>query len=275
MKKILSREKYDYKNVKYNRLETDFEDCCHLSDSDELSSEPRNGFELKNRQNAGHDKSHSLVEYINYEVKPDESLRTIALRYGCSVSTIKRINHLMSDHEFYALRNIKLPVKKFGILSDVLVHQINSQSQADGVPEGEGEEERLRSSQETTPSNGSLTVNIGISQHLSHTDTESAFRFLTHLDEDLKKIRQSTESVIESSNIDNLNAIQNPIPRDCYDSVPPEKSSAFFTCDESDYGINWFNLLILAFVLCFLVPIFYVIYISEHTSHNSTDVHTH
>ena len=273
MQNILKRDKsVNYKSIKYNKLKNDLEGTCRWSDSDEStvsSSEPHNRFELKNKRR----QSEPLSEYISYEVKPDESLRSIALRYGCSVSAIKRINNLISDHEFYALRVIKLPIKKYGILSDVLVHQINSQSQTDETTEckiKDREEDRYGTNSRNG-SNGSLTVNIGISQHLSHTDSDSAFKFLTHMDEDLKKIRQSTKTVIESSDIDILNQIQ--ILRDCDNSnmsqsLPTQKRSAFFTCDESDYGINWFNLLILAFVLCFLVPIIYVVYISE--SHNNT-----
>jgi LysM repeat protein len=228
----------------------------------------------KNRQDFELTKSDSLIDYINYQIKESDSLQSIALRYGCSVSKIKQINHLMTDQEFYGLRVVKLPVKKFGILSDVLVHQVNNSSQLDSDHNSSNlididfNELDLQK-----PRTNSLTVNIGISQHLNRTNSEDAFKFLNHMDEDLKKIRESTKTVIESSNVKNL--VESTVRESDYSIFESTKlkNSAFFSCDESDYGINWFNLLLLAFVLLILVPFIYVLYISE--SHNNTISNVH
>jgi hypothetical protein len=248
-----------------------------------------NFFELKNRNNYQNNglscdenykqdfeltKSDSLIDYINYQICESDSLQSIALRYGCSVSKIKQINHLMTDQEFYGLRVVKLPVKKFGILSDVLVHQVNNSSQLDSDHNSSNLIDiDFNESDLQKPRTNSLTVNIGISQHLNRTNSEDAFKFLNHMDEDLKKIRESTKTVIESSNVKNL--VENTVRESDYSIVESTKlkNSAFFSCDESDYGINWFNLLLLAFVVLILVPFVYVLYISE--SHNNTISNVH
>jgi len=203
----------------------------------------------------------------SYSASSDDKSQVVSStirQISTNVSQIKQMNHLMSDQEFYGLRVLKLPAKKYGILSDVLVHQINSQqchpSLADNTP---------------------LTVNIGISQHLSHTSADNGLKFLSHMDEDLRRLRQSTETVIQRSAIDNL---EQKLSASCdanevqvVDGKQSVNRSAFLSCDESDYGINWCNLLLLAFVLCFISPIVYVIYISESNhNHNTTDsVHNH
>jgi LysM repeat protein len=248
-----------------------------------------NCFELKNRNNYQKNelscdenyrqdfeltKSGSLIDFINYEIKESDSLQSIALRYGCSVSKIKQINHLMTDQEFYGLRVVKLPIKKFGILSDVLVHQVNNSSHLDSDHNSSNLIDiHFNDSDFQKPRTNSLTVNIGISQHLNGTNSEDAFKFLNHMDEDLKKIRESTKTVIESSNVKNL--VENTVRESDYSILGSTKlkNSAFFSCDESDYGINWFNLLLLAFVVLILVPFIYVLYISE--SHNNTISNVH
>src|SRR5882757_3260295 len=112
MKSVIKKDINDYKSVKYKKL-YDFEDnSCDESDNQSLNEYSRNEFKLKNRQHLKtRNENQSLIEYINYEIKPNETLLAIALRYGCSVAAIKRINHLITDHEFYGLRVIKLPVK--------------------------------------------------------------------------------------------------------------------------------------------------------------------
>jgi len=210
-------------------------------------------FELKQRihgtetvKTGGNASNQSLIDYIDYEIQPNDTLASIALRYHCSVAKIKQINHMISEQDFYGLRVIKVPINKYGVLTDIFKHQQNTKTQ--------------------------LTVNIGISQHMSNSNSEDAFKFLRDMDNDLKAIRESTKSVIETSNVDSfLNKVNDNSGYRTAQQNTCYKTSAFFSCDESDYGINWYKLLILAFVLCFLVPIIYVIYLNQSNDH----LHTH
>ncbi|XP_054159602.1 lysM and putative peptidoglycan-binding domain-containing protein 3-like [Oppia nitens] len=265
------RSQNDYKSVKYERLS----DPTAITANDDEDQT----FELKNRQRVSPKRSQteaeSLVEYIPYWVQSGDTLRAIALRYGCSVSQIKQINHIMSDHEFYGLRTVRLPVKKYGILSDVLVHQIHSQLTTADPNDSSKHLDDDHMSSSSDGNSSSLTVNIGISQHLGpNNGTKLENKFLSHMDEDLKRIRESTQTVIESSDITNLEQSL-AVDENVIQFIGQKKSQrSAFSCDESDYGINWCNLLLLAFVVCFLLPVIYVIYHSETHSeinnHNNT-----
>lgn len=69
------------------------------------------------------------IELVEYCIKPNDSLLSISLSCNCSVEELKRVNRLINDREFYGLRFIKIPVRKYGLLSEVLIHQLNKTSQ--------------------------------------------------------------------------------------------------------------------------------------------------
>ncbi|XP_032829647.2 uncharacterized protein LOC116953499 [Petromyzon marinus] len=60
------------------------------------------------------------VVFLEREVREGDSLVTFALQYGCSVSDIKRANNLMSEQGMYALRSVRIPVRRHGLLTDAV-----------------------------------------------------------------------------------------------------------------------------------------------------------
>ncbi|KAG7202986.1 hypothetical protein KM043_010118 [Ampulex compressa] len=75
-----------------------------------------------------HRKTTSLpqkVEVINVQLKPDDTLQALALRYHCTISELKRINKIHKENEIYARRNIKVPVQPFSILSETMENEQN------------------------------------------------------------------------------------------------------------------------------------------------------
>lgn len=68
----------------------------------------------------------SNIEYTLYDIKPEDSLQSICLKYACPLNQVKRLNGLMTDQEFYGLRRIKLPLGKLGLLEDMLKSQQNN-----------------------------------------------------------------------------------------------------------------------------------------------------
>lgn len=226
-----------YKKAKLRRNKTDNENVYFFNESDE-DDDSKDSFILKNRNDSS---SCSIqkekIEYLIYEIKPTDTIQSVALKFNCSISSIKRCNNLISDQEFHGLKHVKLPMKKHGILTEALYQQSN-----------------VNSTDDLTNSNP-ITVNLGIRQHIEDNRQNDVTKFLSEMDKDLQRICQSTKSVIESSNINKSNEDFSG-----YKIVTKTKRKV---CDETDYGINLPTLLIIAFIICFLIPVIYIIYFSE------------
>ena len=81
-------------------------------------------YELKQRSNVidsiktTKSTKNDSIELVEYLIKPNDTLLSISLNCNCSVEELKRVNKLMNDQEFYGLRIIKIPVHKYGLLSE-------------------------------------------------------------------------------------------------------------------------------------------------------------
>lgn len=87
----------------------------------------KDDYELRNLKSSpnGFNKTRDLisepvVEFTHYDIQPGDSLQSICLRFACPLNQVKRFNGLMNDQDFHALRTIKLPLGKFGLLDDYL-----------------------------------------------------------------------------------------------------------------------------------------------------------
>lgn len=67
-----------------------------------------------------HHPSPSPVDYIIYNIQPGDTLHNLSVKYSCPVASIKRLNNLWTDQEFYGLTRIKLPVGKLRLLADLI-----------------------------------------------------------------------------------------------------------------------------------------------------------
>ncbi|XP_048360478.1 lysM and putative peptidoglycan-binding domain-containing protein 3 isoform X2 [Sphaerodactylus townsendi] len=92
------------------------------SDSDVLEDETE-VYELrprgreKVRQSSTRERTDDVI-FITKDIQEGDTLNAIALQYCCSVADIKRLNNLITDQDFFALRSIKIPVKKFSVLTE-------------------------------------------------------------------------------------------------------------------------------------------------------------
>ncbi|XP_078097632.1 lysM and putative peptidoglycan-binding domain-containing protein 4 isoform X2 [Mustelus asterias] len=91
--------------------------------SDESSDEDKDSIELRPRgrecqwPSVTEGKSNNTV-FLVREVVDGDNLNTFALQYGCSVADLKRVNHLIREQDFFALKTIKIPVKKHSLLTE-------------------------------------------------------------------------------------------------------------------------------------------------------------
>ena len=49
-------------------------------------------------------------------IKPSDTLLSISIKYNVPIAELKRVNNILKDQEFYALRKMKIPVQPFSLL---------------------------------------------------------------------------------------------------------------------------------------------------------------
>lgn len=68
--------------------------------------------------------------YIEYELDPTkDSLHTLSMQFGVSISDLKRINSLINDRDIYALKTVKIPVKPNSIHTEKYSSQLKYSDQ--------------------------------------------------------------------------------------------------------------------------------------------------
>ncbi|XP_048886492.1 lysM and putative peptidoglycan-binding domain-containing protein 4 [Brienomyrus brachyistius] len=148
-----------------------------------------------------------------------DSLNKLALQYGCKVADIKQLNNLIREQDLYALKSIRIPVKKHGLLTELNNELIYMHP-----------ESHLPSSQGTA------------APHLpDYTD------FLKEIDRDIERLIQTTDS-------------QDEVPSSG-PGVPQQTSGAGSSHSHgADWGIQWWNAVVLMLLIGVILPLFYVVY---------------
>lgn len=243
-----------------------------------------NTFELKNRHSkerrpleSGGDTSTELqnvnkIDFIYHTIKPNETLQGIALKYNCTVSKLRLHNHLMSDNTFHGLTVLKIPVVRNGLLKEQLTSEQSTSAGEQQRTEFVDDLVDLSDGGSSIPK--TQVIKIGISNYLNSNSSDDYRKFLNHLGEDFKEIRKSIQVKMEDASISAPLPIQvdgdHTVAINSTSAPPKASSSAFLSCDGSDFGIHWRYLIILLIFVCFLVPS-YVLFNLEH--HNSTSSH--
>nr|KAF6441336.1 LysM domain containing 3 [Rousettus aegyptiacus] len=135
----------------------------------------------KIRRSTSRDRLDDII-VLTKDIQEGDTLNAIALQYCCTVADIKRVNNLISDQDFFALRSIKIPVKKFSSLTETLYppkgRQASRPLSVQFVPE----------QQEILSPNDSLS------------SSESAGSFLKEVDRDIEQIVKCTDTKRENLN---------------------------------------------------------------------------
>lgn len=146
-------------------------------------------------------------QFVETEIQPNETLQTLSLKYNIPIAEIKRINNILNENEFFALKRIKLPVKPLSLLSDLIpgVHSeqnkrsngwyvdhfssASSGAVSSPVSESEGESSNTGEVRLSTVSIGGTVFGGG------NPNTRRAKKFLKSMDKDLAKIRRKQEAL--------------------------------------------------------------------------------
>ncbi|NXJ06565.1 LYSM3 protein, partial [Odontophorus gujanensis] len=179
-----------------------------------------------------------------------ESMNPCYLNYFFfQVADIKRVNNLINDQDFFALRSIKIPVKKFSVLTETHIS-----------PKGRTALRPAHCSpevQEAAPSD-------------KFTASETAGNFLREVDRDIEEIVKCNDTKRE-----NLNEVVSALAAQqvCFETDGRSKK-----CKDpyygADWGIGWWTAVVIMLIIGIVTPVFYLLYyevlVKADVSHHST-----
>ena len=148
---------------------------------------------------------------IECDIQPSDSLKTLSLKYNIPVSELKRVNNIINEAEFFALKRIKIPVKPTSFLTDLLpgVHSEESKNNNGWLVD------LSKGSPNQISSDFSSRVSSGYSSPYSEPDTDNVRanllfheskdkkkvkRFLKDMDKDLDRIKERNSEIVNTSN---------------------------------------------------------------------------
>uniref|UniRef100_UPI00398ECA39 lysM and putative peptidoglycan-binding domain-containing protein 4 n=1 Tax=Pristiophorus japonicus TaxID=55135 RepID=UPI00398ECA39 len=215
--------------------------------SDESSDEDKDSIELRPRgrecpwPSVTEEKSNSTVLLVR-EVVDGDNLNTFALQYGCSVADLKRVNNLIREQDFFALKTIKIPVKKHSLLTEA--HEEAKRRQAFSA------KSRTATYAEASPAED------------QGTDENKLSEYFEEIDKDIEKIIQSTDQC--KDRLEEVVYCQTPNGFNS-DALPPKDAH-----HGADWGIRWWNAVVIMLLVGIIVPIFYVVYFKIQETENPT-----
>ncbi|XP_043565017.1 lysM and putative peptidoglycan-binding domain-containing protein 3 [Chiloscyllium plagiosum] len=221
----------------------------------ELSEEDTECFELrprgkeKIRRTTSKDRLDDIV-YLIWEIQEGDTLNALALQYCCTVADIKRVNNLIKDQDFFALRSVKIPVKKITLLGDThspaksrLVSRPALESNAQFQDSNTGEDS---------------------------SSSENADNFLREVDKDIERIVKSNDTTKEHLNEVVSSLTTQPFYQAADRKILPRKDPHY----GADWGMRWWNAVMIMLVVGIVTPVFYLLYyevlVKVETSHHST-----
>ncbi|NXP04324.1 LYSM3 protein, partial [Thinocorus orbignyianus] len=207
----------------------------------------------KVRRSASRDRLDDIV-LLARDIREGDTLNAIALQYCCSVADIKRVNNLINDQDFFALRSVKIPVKKFSLLTET-----------HASPKGRPALRPAQSSLEAQET--SLLDNFSAN--------ETAGSFLREVDRDIEEIVKCNDT-----KRDNLNEVVSALAAQQSSFEPDGKTKK--SKDPyygADWGIGWWTAVVIMLIIGIVTPVFYLLYyevlVKADVSHHSTMESSH
>ncbi|XP_048360477.1 lysM and putative peptidoglycan-binding domain-containing protein 3 isoform X1 [Sphaerodactylus townsendi] len=224
------------------------------SDSDVLEDETE-VYELrprgreKVRQSSTRERTDDVI-FITKDIQEGDTLNAIALQYCCSVADIKRLNNLITDQDFFALRSIKIPVKKFSVLTETHCF--------------------TKSRQVSRSASTSHSADFPDATHTLENTTETVGNFLKVVDRDIEQIVKCNATKRENLN-EVVSALSTQQPSFEAEGKPIKRKDPYYG---ADWGIGWWTAVVIMVVVGIVTPVFYLLYYEilakADVSHHST-----
>ncbi|XP_011876188.1 PREDICTED: lysM and putative peptidoglycan-binding domain-containing protein 4 isoform X1 [Vollenhovia emeryi] len=213
--------------------------------SDEESSADEDGISLHAIKRPA---SLRKIQVINVQVKAEDTLQALALRYRCTISELKRINKIDKENEIYAKPYIKVPVQPFSILTEA-------------SPESHGDNATSEQRQGEAPA---VVEEQLIDLGASSTSTESSNAEINAII--LNSVCEPL-STYNSANIPETPHSEHDALLDGTENAEAAESceTDMFKCSGDNWGLSWTQLLVFSLLLSFAGPIIYILYIAEYS----------
>ncbi|CAK1584328.1 unnamed protein product [Parnassius mnemosyne] len=203
--------------------------------------------------------------FIEAQVQEGDTLQAIALRFHCSISELKRINHIHKDNEIFARRILKVPVTPYSVLTELIP---TSQEPQPG------------------PSTSKQALSHFSIHNLLHSTTSNELA-----NEPLKDGNKSTDikendcsidcnavvlnSTLAPSVIPYTDSEQNEAVSEDTQLLPNKQKISVeavvvkeLTSHGADFGIKWFHLVCCMLILGVVIPLVYVMFYLDKHEHS-------
>ncbi|KAG8456388.1 hypothetical protein GDO86_002245 [Hymenochirus boettgeri] len=215
-------------------------------DAEEYELRPRG--KEKNRQSTSKERIDDIV-FISKDICEGDTLNSIALQYCCTVADLKRANNFINEQDFFALRSIKIPVKRFSVLT-----QPHFSPKAKSARTGS-----LQPLSDNQQSDPLITPN----------SCETAGSFLQEVDRDIEKIVKSTDTKRESLQ-EVVSALSQELNFEVEQKLVKQKDPYY----GADWGLGWWTAVAIMVIVGIVTPVFYFLYyevlIKANTTGNTT-----
>lgn len=160
------------------------------------------------------------------------------------MTDIKRANNLLTEQDFFALRSVKIPVRRFSILTETHITGLHKPSSPSGA-------RRL-------PPITSITSLPAESSTDSSSSTDSVEGFLLEKDKDIEQLVKSTGPSRTSLNevVSSLTLQQQP-PVGEVSYKPAQRKDPYYG---ADWGMRWWTAVAIMLVVGIVTPVFYLLY---------------
>lgn len=159
------------------------------------------------------------------------------------MTDIKRANNLLAEQDFFALRSVKIPVRRFSILTETHITGLHKPS---SPPSGA---RRL-------PPIASVASPPPESSTDSSSSADSVEGFLLEKDKDIEQLVRSTGPSRTSLNEVVSSLTLQPQPTELSYKPAPRKDPYY----GADWGMRWWTAVAIMLVVGIVTPVFYLLY---------------
>ncbi|XP_076021275.1 lysM and putative peptidoglycan-binding domain-containing protein 3 [Genypterus blacodes] len=221
----------------------------NVSEND-LSEEDGESYELRSRGRERLRRSTSRerlddIIYLARDIQEGDTLNSISLQYHCSVADIKRANNLLTEQDFFALRAIKIPVRRFSVLTETHITGPLKPASPSGV--------------RRAPQDSPFVCSPSESSTDSSSSTDSVEGFLLEKDKDIERLVRSTgpsrSSLSEVVSSLTLQQQQPALAEGEYKQAA--RKDPYYG---ADWGMRWWTAVAIMLVVGIVTPVFYLLY---------------
>ncbi|CAL8296612.1 lysM and putative peptidoglycan-binding domain-containing protein 3 [Gadus morhua] len=220
----------------------------------DLSEDDGEIFELRSRgrdrlrRSASRERMDDII-YLARDVQEGDTLNSLALHYHCSVADLKRANNLLTEQDFFALRSVKIPVRRFSVLTE-------SHNGAAAALKPSSSPSTTWSLSQISPGTSSVPTECSTD---SSSSADSVEGFLLEKDKDIERLVMSTGPSSRSSLnevVSSLTQLEEPLLGGT-EYKPALRKDPYYG---ADWGMRWWTAVAIMLVVGIVTPVFYLLY---------------